>query len=509
MPTWWGKFMARLSAATKAFQKPDIISDPLDLDADFNDWDSRRLRYDINWAFYENSVYVEVASNFRDWVKGYKTQFGLNKFIRTIYNPSYRLGEFWKAHLWAGALKDIPLVFPDSVNDKALTEAIMRIWAWSNWETKKDIVPLYGAVMGDVGILIVDDMEHGKVFFDVIHPGNIAAVETDAMGNIKGYEIQEERQDPRTVHEASVTYTEIAIRDGEDVIYTTFLDGKPWAWNVDESGMPIETWTRPYGFVPMVLIQHNDVGLEWGWSEIHPGQSKFREVDDIASKLDDQIRKLVDSPWLMAGVSAPENSPTASETSLTGTAALNRPQPGREEIPIFYGPEGATATALVADLEIEEVSNHIMTIVKEIERDYPELRLMALDEAGGNISGRALRLARQPAETKVNQRRPGYYNALVRANQMAIAIAGFNGYEDFGGFDLESFDQGLLDHSIGKMAIFAVDPLDKIELKAAQAAVIKTLTDAGASIEQAALEAGLDEEEAAALAQVDLSVLER
>lgn len=506
MPTWWGKFMTKLSAAKKAFQKPDIITDPLDLDADFNDWDSRKLRYDLGWAYYENSVFVEVASNFRDWVKGHKTQFGLYKYIRNIYNPSYRLGEFWKAHLWAGALADIPLVFPEAVNDEALTEAIMQIWAWSNWETKKDIVPLYGSVMGDVGILIVDDMEHGKVFFDVVHPGNIAFVEKDTMGNIKGYEIQEERQDPRTTREVSVTYTEIAIRDGENVVYTTLLDGKPWAWNDIGS-----TWTRPYGFVPMVLIQHNDVGLEWGWSEIHPGQSKFREVDDIASNLDDQIRKITHPFWLFAGVSNPENSPTVSEGNLTGTAALNKPQPGREQQNALYTADSdAKAQALVAPLEIEEVSNHIMTIVKEIERDYPELRLMALDdEAGGNISGRALALARQPSETKVKQRRAGYYNALVRANQMAVAIAGFNGYEDFGSFDLGSFARGLLDHSIGKMPIFAVDPLDEIELKAALAAVIKTLTDAGASIEQAALEAGLNEDDAAKLAGVDMGILER
>ncbi len=503
MPQWWDKFMVRLSAAKKAFDFPDIVSDPLDLDADFNDWDSRRLRYDIDWGFYENTVYIEAR--FRNWVKSYKTKNGLYKYIRNIYNPSYRLGEFWKAHLWAGALADIPLVFPESVNDEALTEAIMKIWLWSNWEIKKDIVSLYGSIMGDVGILIVDDMARKKVFFDVIHPGNIVKVEKDAMGNIRGYEIQEERQDPRTAREASVTYTEIAIRDGVDVVYTTLLDGKPWPWN--DIG---PTWSRPYGFVPMVLIQHNDVGLEWGWSEIHPGQSKFREVDDLGSKLDDQIRKITDPIWAFFGVNKPETSPTVSEANLTGTAALNRPQPGREETSAIYGPEGGSAVPLVAPLEIEEASNQIMTIVKEIERDYPELRLMALDaEEGGNISGRALRLARQPAETKVNQRRPGYCNALVRANQMAIAIAGFNGYEDFGNFDLGSFDRGLLDHSIGKMPIFAVDPLDEIELKAERAAVIKTLTDAGASIEQAALEAGLNEDDAAALARIDLSVLER
>lgn len=505
MPTWWTRFMTKLTAAGKAFQEPDIISNPLDLDADFNDWDSRRLRYDIYWAFYENSVYTEAA--FRNWPQSYKTKFGLYKYIRNIYNPSYRLGEFWKAHLWAGALEDTPLVFPETVADEALLDAIQQIWQWSNWEVKKDIVPLYGSVMGDVGILIVDDVEHNKVFFDVIHPGNIANIEKDAMGNVRGYEIQEERPDPRKITDQSVVYSEIAFRDGEDVVYTTLLNGQPWPWNGEEVG---PSWRRPYGFVPMVLVQHNNVGLKWGWSEIHPGQSKFREVDDTASKLNDQIRKLVEAPWLMAGVSAPTDSPTIAEASLTGTAALNRPQPGREEVPMFYGPEGASATSLVADLEIEEVSNHIGAMVKEIERDYPELRLMALTgEEQGNISGRALRLARQPAETKVNQRRPNYYNALVRANQMAISIAGFNGYEGFTGFALDSFAAGELDHSIGKMPIFAVDPLDDLELLKEEATIVQLYTNAGASIEQAALQAGVDEERAAALASIDLSILER
>lgn len=495
--------MTRLTAKTKAFQKPDVTTNPPDLDADWNEWDSRRLRYAIFWAFYENTVYDEMS--FRNWPQNYKTRYGLGEYIRNIYNPSYRLGEFWKAHLWAGTLEDIPFLFPDAVDDKNLLAAIMQIWNWSNWQVKKDIVPLYGSVLGDVGILIVDDTRHEKVFFDVVNPNSIVNVELDPVGNVRGYEIQEERQDPRTVKEKSVVYSEIAIRDGDDVVYTTLLDGTPWAWN--EAG---SSWTRPYGFIPMVMIQHNDVGLQWGWSEIQPGQSKFREVDDIASKLNDQIRIMVESPWLMAGVTAPENSPTATKTNLTSTAAANRPQPGREEIPMFYGPEGATAKALVTDLDIEAVGGNIDRIIKEIERDYPELRLMALGEDDGSVmSGRALRLARQPSETKVKQRRPNYYSALVRANQMAVAIAGFNGYEGFSGFDLGSFDQGALNHSIGKMPIFAVDPLDDLELLKEKAAIAKFWTDAGASIEQAALQAGLTEDEAAALADVDLGILER
>ena len=504
MPHWWSSFMRKLTAAKVAFTKPVVITDPLDTDADWNDYDSRRLRYDIFWAFYENTQYDEVLSSFRDWTGQYKTRYGLYKYIRAIYNPSYRTGEFWRSHVWAGSLKLLldHFEYGDNVNEDQLREAIEQVWQWSNWEIKKDIVPLYGSVMGDVGILIVDDQLHQKVFFDIVHPGNISHVEKDVMGNIKGYEIQEERFDPRTHLERTVVYKEIALRDGENVVFTTFLNDKPFPWNGIES-----SWTRPYGFVPMVLIQHNDVGLQWGWSEILPGQSKFREVDDVTSKLDDQIRKLVDSPWLMAGVSKPTSSPTASETSLASTAASNRPQPGREEIPIFYGPEGATATPLVADLEIEQTSNHISSIIKEIERDYPELRLMSLlNENVGAVSGRALEVARQPSESKVLQRRPNYYNALVRANQMAVAIAGFNGYNQF---NLDSFDAGLLDHSIGNVPIFTAGDFDKQELLNGKVTILKLLTDAGASLEQAALLAGFSEDEALQLSQVDISILER
>ena len=496
--------MHKLTAAKTAFDKPVVITDPLDIDADWNEYDSRRLRYDIFWAFYENTVYDEVQATFRNWAKQYKTRYGLYKFIRAIYNPSYRLGEFWRSHIWAGPTGLIlnHLEYGENVNEDQLRDAIEQIWQWSNWEIKKDIVPLYGSVMGDVAISIIDDQERQKVFFNIVHPGNLSFVELDPMGNVKGYEIQEERLDPRTHLESTVLYTEIALRDGDNVVFTTLLNGKPFAWNGIES-----SWERPYGFVPMVLIQHNDVGLQWGWSEILPGQSKFREVDDVTSKLDDQIRKLVDSPWLMAGVSKPTVSPTASETTLISTAALNRPQPGREEVPIFYGPEGATATPLVADLEIEEVSNHIGTIIKEIERDYPELRLTSLlNENVGAVSGRALEIARQPSESKVRQRRPNYYNALVRANQMAVAVAGFNGLNEF---NLNSFDAGLLDHNIGDLPIFTSGDFDRQELLGGRVTILKTLTDAGASLEPAALLAGFSEDEAAQLNEVDISILER
>jgi len=209
----------------------------------------------------------------------------------------------------------------------------------------------------------------------------------------------------------------------------------------------------------LVFLKHNDVGLDYGWSELYPSLSKFREVDDQASKLHDQIRKLVEGAWLFAGVADPGTTKKATGQ----TATDEKPQPARTEQKVFYSNNAdAKAHSLVADIKIDQVSANIKDIIAEIERDYPELRV-DLTNITGDISGRALRINRGPASAKVIQRRPNYDNALVRAQQMAVAIGGMRGYENFGTFNLDSFDAGKLNHSIGYRPVFENDPMDKLE----------------------------------------------
>jgi hypothetical protein len=119
-----------------------------------------------------------------------------------------------------------------------------------------------------------------------------------------------------------------------------------------------------------------------------------------------------------------------------------------------------------------------MGILAEIERDYPELQ-MDIWTAKGATSGRALRLARERVETKVQGVRPNYDDPLVRAQQMAVAIGGFRGYKPFGGFGLESYAKGDLEHSIGERPAFRKDPFDDIEFSGAFWAAAKTAVDTG------------------------------
>ena len=469
--------------AIRAFRE-EFVSGGAFSEEEFADPDARKVRYDILWAQYENTVYRSIHA----WAGTYKTRFALYRYIRNIYNPAYRLGEFWKAHLWGGML-DAEAgeegALPIATTNEVLRPAIAKVWQWSNWPVQKDIVTLHGSIYGDVILKVIDDVEREKVYLENVYPGLVTELEKDPFGHIKGYTLEEER--PHPINERPVTYKETCERSDQDVIYRTYLNDALFAWN----GQSAE-WSEPYGFVPMVHIQHNDVGLGWGWSELHPARSKMHELDDLASLLSDQVRKTINPKWLFTGVKA-----TSPDQTMTTTETAARPEPGREEEPALYSPDPQSkAFPLIAPIDIEGAIMHIDGILKDFERDYPELKFDAL-RVGGEVSGRALRIARQPAETKVLQRRAGYDDALKRAVQMALSIGGLRGI--FSGVNLDSFEAGALDFEFDERGVFVTDKLDEYEEEQFFWQAAKLAKEAGMPLLAYLEHVGWDEEELAKL----------
>jgi len=466
----------------RAFREEFITSGQTGLsDGDFNSYDARRVRYALDWAFYENTVYNKIHS----WSGTYKTVKGLYKYIKNIYNPAYRLGEFYKSHIWGGALDDEAMsggALPIVTKNELIRPAIAQLWTWSNWGINKDIITLKGAVLGDSVIRVIDDTEAKKVYLEYVDPATVASLDVDVFGNIKGYTIIETRANP--AGGSNCEYKEVVTRDGQQVIYRTYLNNSPYDWN----GQAAE-WAESYGFVPMVHIEHNNVGSDWGWPEIHPARSKVEVLDDLASMLTDQMRKTINPVWLMAGMKKDENN----KTIKPGDASGRQPEPGREQIPMLYASDpNAKPHPMVAQIDFAGVISHITEILKELERDYPELKFDAL-RAAGELSGTALRIARQPAETKVNQRRGNYDNALVRAQQMALTIGGLRGYAGFP-FGLESYANGALNHSIGNRSVFSVDPIDKLAEDTAFWLAAKGAVEAGYPLELFLIDAGWEDD---------------
>lgn len=477
-------FIERLKIGIAAFKEAYVTSSVVDT-LSWSEQAARGLRYQVLWAQYEGTSY----RNLHTWSEELRKQYALYKYIRPVYNPAYRLGEFWKTHLFGGVLDPEagPVgAIPITTENEDLRLAIAELWKWSRWPINKDVLTVRGTILGDAAIQVVDDVARERVYLRLLYPGVLESVDRDAFGNVKGYVIQEGRDDPEGKLR-SVAYREEVTRDGEGVVYRTFLNGQPYAWP-GNGGM--SSWVEPYGFVPLVVVQHNDIGLDWGWSELHPVRAKVQEADDIASMLSDQVRKHMDPVWMVTGMKK------AANTTITGTARdadSDIPAPGREETKLLYTSEGADAKPLIAPLDLESALAHLDAILKEIERDVPELS-QDIHTASGSASGRALRTARQPIVSKVMQRRINYDGGLVAAQQMAIAIGGFRSYNGYSGFGLDSYAKGDLEHSVADRAVFTEDPLDDIEIrnefwKAAEQAI-----KAGLSLEAYLKEAGWDDD---------------
>ena len=462
---------------------------------DFTSYAGRRARYALYSALYDASVY---RSGVHRWSSSFRQTYGLYRYIRSIESPAASIPSFWQTHLFGGPLdmdagdgQSQPSAIPILTDTAALRPALSQVWAWSNWAIKKDTFAMMGALLGDVGLRVVDDVGRSKVYLQLVHPSSIAALSLDPFGNVKAYEIQEQRAHPNTGK--PVTYRELVEKDGDLVVYRTFLDTMAFAWpeNVDARGIARAEWHEAYGFVPLVWLNHIDTGVEFGLSELHLGLSVFRELDDIASALDDQIRKAVNAPWLLAGVDDPKKSRRADPTIPSATPTLANAEPGRQEMPLLYGPLGATATPMVFPLDIAGTNTRIEALHAKLRRDYPELESDVATSAG-DASGRALRVARQRAETKVLLRRATYDDGLARAQMMAVAIGGMRGA--FAGFGLDSYAAGALDHRIGPRPVFAVDTMDEIEEETAFWASVKAAVDAGADLRGYLLDKGWDQQ---------------
>lgn len=453
---------AAVGAWRKEWQQSTLVTD-----LTYSSYVARLQRYAVYWAFFKNNAYSDVNL----WAKDYRVQNKLYRHVRNIYNPARRLCVFWETALYGGPLDPnagdgsaVKSALPILTKNELLRPALARLWRDSNMQARKEEYALLGTVFGDVGWRVCDDPGRGKVFITPLHAQNLYDVVRDEVGNVKGYTYIETRPDPRVVVTAQahpVMYIETATRDGAWVLYQTFLNKDLYAWDGVSAA-----WAEPYGFVPLVVVKHAGVS-EWGESEIEGNEAKIREADDMASLLHDYIRKAVNAPMLLAGVNAPEDNstPTAKNrnTSDRNTAAGTTPNL-REEVPLFYGPTGANAIPLIAPLDLVGAGARIDKLIEELESDNPELKIDKLRVSGG-LTGRALELAREPAEQKGVRLRGNYDNGLVRAHQMALAIGGWRGYDGYQGFDLDSYARGVLDHSIGPRAIFSGSEMDKLEIR--------------------------------------------
>ena len=506
--------MQAAGAALSAFRKEYFATTLQGAARDvYDSGQARAVRYALYDAYCGSNPYDVALFPGADAFKG---SHGLYRHTRPVYNPGYRLVEFWGAAVYGGPLDDaagdgskVNSAIPITGASVSVRGGLAALWAASKMARKKTLYARMGARLGDAPILI-DDAGNGQLALRFLHPGRIADATFAPDGQVASYVLEERRPDPLAppVPLASVrqprrtaVYTEVARLDGQDVVYETYRDGRLFNWRGEGSdgrSLP-PTWSVPYGFVPLVLAQHMDAGRDFGVGELAAALAKGMEGDDLGSKINDQIRTVTLPQWLLSGFTEQEFKELVARNNLAAKKSNDPADPnaGRASVRfITASNKDAKVSPLVANLNLGEATAHVATILDSQLQDYPELRYDRL-RGDSAVSAAALREARKPVEMKVQERRSGYDEALVRAQKMALAIGGWRhaqgspGHDAFAGFDLaDYFDGKRLAHAIDHRPAIAVDLLDRIAEDTAEATAVKAWVDAGIPLALALARAG-------------------
>jgi hypothetical protein len=313
----WSRLVNAYQGAKEGWRRTAQVGEP-----SWSDVKNRRQRYDFYWAYYDNNIY--------DTIRAHKARFALYRFTRPIDNPVKVLVGFWENEIWGGQLdyETKGGAIPIETNNEQLRIAVAQIWEWSNWQDKKTLATKYGSCLGDVALKVVDQAEtedhKAKVWIQVLHPRMIKNALFDARGNITYAEIEYTDAEPSETTEGAYTqFTYREVMTKKTVSY--YKDNEPhdyYGWGA--------TCDNPYGFVPLVLIQHGDVGMNWGECCFADGIPTIDELNSAMSIFNDRMMKANNPVWLMAGA-------RASDIDLASDDATTTDQTPRQKLNALYG----------------------------------------------------------------------------------------------------------------------------------------------------------------------------
>lgn len=435
-------FVERLSNGVKAFiaayNEKALIPQ---IDSVWDRYESRLFRYLHSEHYYFNSVYTALAN----YASQHKSSSQLYKHVRGIYNPVQRLVNLYVAAIYGGAIDTENFesgAIPLGQASKELRAAIAQLYIWSKWGTQKSVFARQGCKMGDVFLKIVDDQENAQVRLEVLHPARVKELILNPAGDVKQVIIQYDVQENSTPSALSsimtsniYTYTEVI----DEFEFVTYRNNEEYPFYTNSRGEPVSRWANEYGFVPLVHAKHQDEGMLFGATSYNGFLRKIDEINDAASLLNDQIRKVINPVWYMAGVGS--------------AAELKADTTSRDSMPMIYGPAGSKPEPMVAPIDVAAASANIKDMLAELERDLPELAMHRIREQS-QLTAPGVRMGYKDASDRVTEARSNYDSALVKAHEMAVRIGGYRKYEGFAGFSLESAERGDLAHFIEERPVF-------------------------------------------------------
>jgi hypothetical protein len=467
--TFFSRLNMALQAAIAAYRDPDgfpgdqVISD-------------RRAYLHLLWRYYQNRAFDDLAI----WQK-YRENFQLYRNIRSIYNPTRRLVNFYVAQVYPGVLSEDASRLPDGVQlaiplsddtDEDLKVAIAQFWQWSNWQSGNRLMVRFGSAVGSCLVEVIDDEERGKVSASVVWPGKLAdkakddtpSLVLDSSGNVKFYALEYSATDEK----------------GQSFIFRKEISQESFRYYKNETLM--DEIENPYGFVPAVWCKHVDEGDDFGSPAIAGSIGKIDELNGLVSHDHDNVDILIDSPGIIAADAkvgtiaqdAADRKVSASD-EYSATAGLKEKPTKRL---LLKGPKDTSWVPLIGNLEPDKVVPLIDHLLGEIEHDFPELSMYQELRKMSQVTGPAASRMMGDVYSRVLEVSSNYDQQSIKLFQMACAIGGFRlrqgqeGWRDkteqrrkFASFNLESYSRGDLDMAIMPRPLIPMTEADTVEMQ--------------------------------------------
>lgn len=372
-------------------------------------WMDRQATYALWDAYYSNQIYESIANGGQRENINASLGNAAAADLGGLYNPVAAVIDLY-LHVFDGAFGDEILVEPRDAATTALTDAIERIWQWSNLTIEKQPLCRFPATHGTAGLRVVARNDHDplkrRVYLKAEHPRIIRDAELDERGNVIAIQLEYDL----TIGLAEQAQV-ITIREEMDkeIIATYRMQGAnkiPFnlATRRDD---PSAVYTNALGVVPYVLIRHEHNGETWGRNAFYKQRGPLDRLNALVSHIDVQIHRHVKAKWFIAASGA---APTEVDLSDLTIAYVDTRQ---QATPPVVEP-------LVAPLNLADSTAQALMQLGLIEDQLPELKATQGKFLAGQ-SGQTIAELRKPAEDKLSLARSNYEDALVRAQQIAVS----------------------------------------------------------------------------------------
>lgn len=429
----------------------------------WDDYNARLGRYEILEGYYHNLAYHQVMM----YAQQLKVTEQLGKHVRGVRNPKMRLVEAYVSKVMGGVLDTqrgksdaIPLDIPEE--NEGIRDSILRIWRDSQWGQKKSLYVRYGAMKGDSFLKVVDDIDRQQIRIEPCDPAKVKRIETDADGTITYIEFEYYIRDmDSNGHGFNRLYREIITPEmfKIETRQNMYMNGvhigtmiEPYAAYRNGRNELVSEWANDYGFVPVVHVQHRDMGLTFGASASHGILHKINELNDLASILNDGMRLQVHLPLVFKNAKV-TNADFGSDSSTNPTNQVDNPKKDTMRVLNITG-QDTDVIQLSPTIDIANGLQNIESIEVEIERDTPELTLHRLRE-GGQLTAPGVRSAYDDAISKFAEARGNYDTGLVTAQKMALIMMDIRRYDGAPRVYARDLYDERINHSIGKRPIIS------------------------------------------------------